>query len=203
MSIRDLHIEDILRIARKHLRLLDNYYVPNDVKIKKVKEFLNLVIQFEYGQILELEQKGESVFIILCEDIIRQSEDFITYANVRDIKDAKNLLNIIISIEDYLGVINDLPWLIGRKISGREKRNIKSKLRKVLHNLKGEDGKPVRGTRVFVELCGSLARGYSDWKLINGGNIPKPTDYNLPKEYRLRSKSILKKMNPLITRKII
>ena len=39
MSIRDLHIEDLLRIARKQHRLLENYYVPNEVKIEKKRIF--------------------------------------------------------------------------------------------------------------------------------------------------------------------
>jgi len=195
MSIRDLHIEDLLRIARKQHRLLENYYVPNEVKIEKIKEFFNLVIQFEYEQIVELEQKGESIFIVLCEDIIRQAKIFLKDPNKQNLGEAKNLLNIFISIEDYLSFINELPWIIGRKLSGIERRNIKSKLRRVLQNLKDESGKPIRGTRVKIELCGSLARGYSDWKLINGGKIPKPTDFKLPKEYRLRSKTILKKID--------
>lgn len=179
--------------AKEHLRILENYMIPENIKINKFESFLNVVISFQYEQIKILEARSESIFNLLCNDMIRQAVLFLNDEE-KDIREAKNLLNIIISIEDYILEIDKIPWSLGKKISFLERIKIKSIIKKKLHSAYDEKtGRSVRGTKILVKLTGSLARGYSDWKLINGGNIPRPADYNIPKEYR--KSQVLKKLD--------
>lgn len=183
----------LIRKCKEHLRILDNYYIPEKERLEKVQGFLEQVIGFEYRQIKILDSELESVFDVLCKDIVRQSSDFIS-SGTKNLGDAKNLLYLILSIESYLSGIEKLPWKIGRKLSFLEKIRIRRIFRKKLHRAAAQL-RPVRGTRARIELTGSLARGYSDWKLINGGDIPKPSDYNIPREFRKASKSVYRKLD--------
>lgn len=185
---------DIIKEAKQYLRLLDNYYINEDIKKERIVGFFQEVIKYEFQHIKILDASLQSIFDKLCQDIIRIATIFIN-SKEKDLNEARNLLMLIVSVENYLSDIEKLPWQIGRKISFFEKLKIRSIFRKKLHDGYDEKTKrSVRGTRVFVKLTGSLAKGYSDWKLINGGKIPKPTDYNIPREYR-KSKSIYSKLD--------
>ena len=179
-----MDIRNLIRLTREHLRILENYYIPQEERVSKVQQFLDTVIEFEYGQEIELEREHEEVFFTLCEDIVRQAQDF--QGVVRPtLSEAKRLLRLILSIERYLSDIERLPWILGRKVTGREKRNIRNIFRRVLHLAYDPNSRrAVRGTKVVVKITGSLATGASDWKLVNGGNVPKPVDADLPRELK-------------------
>ncbi|MBW3004536.1 hypothetical protein KY310_01780 [Candidatus Woesearchaeota archaeon] len=191
----DMDIDELLEKCRENLRLIDNYYIPEKVKFAKLNAFLKEVIKFNYSQIKILDASLQSVFDVICKDLIKQCRVFIQNPD-KNVIDARNLLNLILSIETYLKDISRLPWKLGRKVSFFEKIRIKRILRRKLHSAYDPKNKrPVRGTHVKIVLTGSLARGYSDWKLINGGNIPAPTDYSIPAEYLTRSKTVYKQLD--------
>jgi hypothetical protein len=190
-----MYIDGVLKKCRSLLRLFDNYYVEGDTKMLRACQFFHDVIVFEFKQIEVLRAEEESIFIVLCEDIIRQCRQFLAKSG-KTLEDARTLILIILSVEHYLYDIERLPWKIGQKLSWSEKHNIKRALRVKLHSAyDSKTNQPVRGTRAIVRLCGSLATGHSDWKLINGGEIPKPSDYNLPRQYRKASHSIYRKLD--------
>lgn len=190
-----MNIENLLEECREKIRLLDNYYAPNDRRVELVCAFLQKVIAFEFDQIEILRAEEESLFTLLCQDLIQQCRHFLDMPN-KNVLDAKILLLLILSTEQYIFDIEKLPWKIGRKVSFFEKIAIRSVFRKVLHSAYDPKAKrPVRGTRILVKISGSLAIGTSDWKLINAGKIPKPSDYDIPKEYRRKSASLYAKID--------
>jgi len=191
----------LIKRAKQQIKILENYYIPRKTKVGSVYAFLEKIIEFEYEHIEILDSTLQSVFDVLCKDLVRQAENLaktIQASNYEDVDldEAKNLLFLVIGVENYLSAIARLPWEIGRKVSFREKMNIRSIFRKKLHSLYDPLRKiPVRGTKVKVIITGSLAAGASDWKMIAGGFIPKPSDYGLPKEYRKATKSIYRKLD--------
>jgi hypothetical protein len=189
-----MDIKGLIKRCKEHMRILDNYYIPEEERLKNLYIFLEEVIAFEYQQIEILDNSLQSVFDVLCKDLIRQSKLFIN-SRSQNIEDGKKLLTLIISVESYLADIDKKPWILGRKLSWGEKSNIKRIfLRKLHDSYDAKNNRSVRGTKVTVILSGSLAKGSSDWKLINGGAIPKPSDYDIPREYR-KPNSIYKKLD--------
>ena len=192
-------IENLIKRNKKLLRLLDNYFVSNDKKILEVDLFLDQIINFQYGQIKIFNSRDESIFNSLCEDIIKQSNNLKLRIKKEKsfeiISKAKNLLKLFLTINRYIKEINDSPWILGKKVNRHEMSNIRGIFRRKLHSAYNNKNKElVRGTKVKILLTGSLTRGYSDWRLINGGDIPKPVDYGLPREYR-KKKSVYKRLD--------
>lgn len=195
MSFRD--IQELIKECKENIKIIDNYYVPYEIRLEKTKSFFKEVAAFELQHIKILDAKQESVFAILCQDIISKCS-MIIETEKPEIIDAKNTLLLILDIENYIEGIEKLPWIAGRKITGAEVRNLRGIFRRELHSLCDEKKKrPVRGTRVRVEIVGSLTKGFSDWKLINGGSIPrpefKPSDYE--SVHRVTSGETLQKLD--------
>ncbi len=190
-----MNIKRLLKECRQYLRLLENYHPPEEVRIARVKEFLQKVVAFEYTQIKSFEASQQDVFSTLCRDIVRQSTTFLSTPKP-SINDAKNLLYLILEMEHYVEETTHQVWVIGRKVSFLEKLNIRRIFKKVLHSAYDPKSKrPVRGTKIMVKIAGSLATGASDWKAIEG-NVPKPSDYSLPREYRKATQSFYRELDP-------
>jgi hypothetical protein len=189
-----MEAEDFIKRCKKCLRIIDNYHIPEDVKLKRVEEFFRQAIHFEHDQVEILDKAKQPVFDLLCNDMIRQCNEFLQ-SPAKNIDDAKNIMNIMLTVEEYVSDVQKVPWQLGRKVSRIEKMIIRWKFRKALRESYDEKNKrTVRKTRAKIVLTGSLARGRSDWKTITG-EIPKPTDYGLPKEYRTASKTILRQID--------
>ncbi len=185
-------ISDFITRAKTIRRLLDNYFVPEDIRAKRVNEFLtSQALPFVSQQHTTLDEKKQSIFNLLCDDIKVQATNFLNTSGERVevvLIKAKELMNLIINIENYLLAIQRLPWVLGRKVSLLEKARIKGIFLRELRDMHDEQTKrAMRGTYVMVELTGSLVRGVSDYKFIEnsqGERIPKPSDYGLPRRYR-------------------
>ncbi|MEM4263543.1 MAG: hypothetical protein QW666_01445 [Candidatus Woesearchaeota archaeon] len=195
MSFKD--VKEVIKKCKENLKIIDNYYIPYKAKIETVKNFFKEVIAFEFQHIKILDAKQESVFTILYNNIIFQCKRFIETENP-EVLDAKSLLLLIMDVENYIEGIEKLKWKAGRKISRAEIVNLRGIFRRKLHTLYDEKKKrPVRGTRVRVEVVGSISKGFSDWKLINGGDIPrpdfKPSDYDLV--HKMLSEETLQKLD--------
>jgi len=195
MSFKD--IKELIKECKENIKIIDNYYVPYDVKIEKAKIFFKEAAAFEFQHIKILDAKQESVFTIMYDNIIFQCKLFIE-TEKPEVLDAKSLLLLIMDVENYIEGIEKLKWKTGRKISGAEIRNLRGIFRRELHELYDDKKKrPVRGTRVRVEIVGSISKGFSDWKLINGGSIPrpefKPSDYDLV--HKMLSEETLQKLD--------
>jgi len=107
---------ELIKKSKENLRIIDNYNIPDETKISSIVSFFTEVINWEYNKIQVLNEKLQSIFNVLCEDIIRQCKEFIASPN-KNLDKAKNLLNIILSTEQYFAKIEKLPWKIGRKLS--------------------------------------------------------------------------------------
>lgn len=180
-------IQEFISSAKIMRRLLDNYSVPLDVKTQRTKDFLNSTIKFLNTEHISLKNEKKDEFALLVDDVLTQAASFIQYSGKTALDDAIRLLDLIISVEDYLLAVEKVPWKIGRKVSWLEKKRIQSIFRKELKDLYNpQTRRAVRGTRVRVILSGSLAYGVSDYKFIyntDTGALPKPSDYKLPRKY--------------------
>ncbi len=186
------YVDDIKAFSKRGKqmsRLLDNYFVPENTRLSAFKEFLkNDVLPFVNQQNKTIIAEKEDEFGILCSGI---RDDAIAFLAAKQpdgvmIENAKALLLLILNTESYLIAVERVPWSVGRKVSFLEKRRIRAVFRRKLHSLVA-NGRPVRGTRVYVELCGSLTRGASDYKFLmntDSSSIPKPSDWGIPKQYR-------------------
>lgn len=179
------HAEDIIAFlnnAKQMARLLEDYFVPERVRVEKFQQFLkDQVLPFVTRQHEVLVEERKDEFADLCDDIARQSGEMLKQKpSPEQLFKSQELIALVLEIEEYLLAIERLPWRLGRRVSWIERARIRRIFRTVLRDLT-LGRRAVRGTRIIVELCGSLARGESDWKFIeNAGEIiPKPADYNL------------------------
>jgi len=190
-----MDVDKLLDECKKHIRIVDNYNIPEKEKIAKIKRFLFYVINFEFEHIKILDDTLQSVFDVLCSDIIRQSRMYIK-SETMDSIDGRNLLNIIRSMESYLKDVSKMTWEVGKKISTFEQFKLRHIFRKTFHSEYDlKTNRPVRGTRARVELTGSLVTGYSNWKVAEQLNVPKPSDYGIVGDLPPETKDVIAKVD--------
>lgn len=181
-------IQDFIVRAKQARRLLDNYSVPHETKMEKISAFLqDQAIPFLSQEHKVLDKIKEHEFGLLADDIVVQAALFLQVKSRNTFDDAVQLIDLIISVEEYILAVEKVPWKIGKKVSWLEKRRIQNIFRTELRNLYDPGTRrAVRGTKVRVVLAGSLAYGASDYKFIynaDTGSLPKPSDYKLPRRY--------------------
>lgn len=185
-------IRGLIRDTIRLIKLLDNYSIPEQVRIKKSCDIFKRAMKINYKVFAVLHKGYAGIFDNLIEDIVKKCKIFCTNKH-RTIEGARSLASLILSNERYLFDVANTKWELGAKISKLEKFKLKRLFKKEFHKM-GE----VRGTQFIVMVCGSLARGYSDYKFLHKF-VPKPSDYNLPREYRKdldRRLSIHEKLKP-------
>ncbi|MBI4148457.1 hypothetical protein HY490_04155 [Candidatus Woesearchaeota archaeon] len=168
-------ISELMLRTKAVIRIIDNANIPYEKKMRLCQEFLKEVITVDFYMIPVLKAGYYAVFVTLTQDIIRKCQKFLADTNP-NILTARELCLLILSISDYLFDVLKQSWFVGRKLSWHEKFKIRGILRKTFHDV------GIRTRPVTVILSGSLARGFSDYKWVQ--NIPKPSDYDLPKDYR-------------------
>lgn len=160
--------------VKSTIRLIDDTYIPLASKMHMLENTLRSVTAMGATELHSLALRDEQSLSLLCEDITAKSGAFLKSPS--SIESGRELCILILSLSSFFYDYERKPWELGRSVTRHEKSAIRSAIRKVLHN------NGIRGERCRVEIRGSLARGYSDYKHI--GEIPKPTDYDLPREYR-------------------
>ncbi len=187
--------KELIKRCEELLRLLHYESAPQEAVFRKITDFFKDVISFEFEKMEVLDKKQEPEFKGLCQAIIQKCQQFIQ-SQTTNLDHAEDILHIVLELESYISNVEHLPWVIGKKISAFEKWNLRSALRTLFHNLyDAAQGRPIRGTHVLVVLAGSLARGYSDYKQIPKTKKPKPSDYDIPKNFLRQEKSLFGHLN--------